>query len=189
MRNTVNILRQLIRESIRQRKFYVLVGPPAIGKSTWVRLNAPDAYVISRDDVIDTVREPLGLKYDDMFRPEHRHHQSAVDKIHRSNVSAAVDSGRDIVVDMTNMGVSSRKNAMRAIQGHEEDYEKIAVVFDPRGREDLVRSRLAKRSKILNDKNIPGHVMDDMFKRFEMPTHEEGFDRVVFVDAFDGSDA
>jgi predicted kinase len=179
------ILRKLIREVLTtdtRPKLYVLVGPPAIGKTGWVEDNAPDAYIISRDAVVDAVREPLGMKYDHMFHPENRRHQSEVDRIHRENIAGAVASGKDIVVDMTNMGVNSRRGALRVIQGHEDEYEKIAVIFDHRGKEDLVRSSAERRAEKLGDKNIPKDVMTGMFDRFEMPTREEGFDRIIVAD-------
>jgi len=179
------ILRKAIREVLvndMRPKLYVLVGPPAIGKSTWVRLNVPGAYLINRDDLVDDVRVPLGLKYDQMFRPENRRHQSEVDRLHRENIAGAVASGKDIVVDMTNMGVSSRRNALRVIQGHEAEYEKIAVFFDHRGKESLVRDNLRRRAEKLGDKNIPYDVMTGMFDRFEIPTEAEGFDRVISAD-------
>ena len=179
------ILRKLIREVLTtdtRPKLYVLVGPPAIGKSTWVRDNVPDAYLINRDDVVDAVREPLGMKYDQMFHPENRRHQAEADRIHREKVAGAAASGKDIVVDMTNMGVNSRRGALRVIQGHEGEYEKIAVIFDHRGKEDFVRDNVRQRAEKLGDKNIPYHVMTGMFDRFEMPTREEGFDRIIVAD-------
>jgi predicted kinase len=179
------ILRKAIREVLvadSRPKLYVLVGPPAIGKSTWVRDNVPDAYLINRDDIVDDVRGALGLKYDQMFRPENRRHQTEVDRLHRENIAGAVASGKDIVVDMTNMGVNSRRNALRVIQGHESKYEKIAVIFDHRGKEDFVRDNVRRRAEKLGDKNIPYHVMTGMFDRFEIPTKVEGFDRIISAD-------
>lgn len=49
------------------KKMIVLVGPPSVGKSTWTNNNFPDAYVISRDDIVDEVASKYGWTYDDMF--------------------------------------------------------------------------------------------------------------------------
>lgn len=49
---------------------YVLIGPPAIGKSTYVK-NSPglkNAIVISRDDIAIAAAKKYGLTYDDLFK-------------------------------------------------------------------------------------------------------------------------
>jgi predicted kinase len=176
-----NIIRALIREVLAERpKIYVLVGPPGIGKSGWVRSNTDKPYIISRDALVDDVRGPLGVSYDDSFRnPEHKHIQNTVQNLLKDRVEGALGSGRDIVVDMTNMNPWSRKNALKAIAGRENDYEKIAVVFDHRGKEAEVIASVERRAAMLNDKNIPKDVMMSMFSNFVYPTPEEGFDSII----------
>lgn len=178
----IHLLRQLIRESIGRPKLYVLVGPPGVGKTYWVEQNVSDPYIISRDAVVDMVRQPLGLKYDDMFGPRGREANKEVDRIHRENVAGAVKSGKNIVVDMTNMSIGSRKNALKAISGHADNYEKIAVFFDYRGMEDLVQRSVDRRSQQLKDKHLSPEIVQSMFNRFEMPTEAEGFDEIIMVD-------
>lgn len=66
-----NLLRTLLREMIEEerRTIYVLVGPPSVGKSTWIRRTFGDMkpYIISRDDIVDDVAASYGWTYDDMF--------------------------------------------------------------------------------------------------------------------------
>ena len=50
-----------------KRKMLVLVGPPSVGKSTWIASNYPEAYVINRDDIVESVASSYGWTYDDMF--------------------------------------------------------------------------------------------------------------------------
>ena len=52
-----------------EKKIYILIGPPAVGKSTWVKnnLSNQDLHVINRDEIVEEVAEELGLTYDDMF--------------------------------------------------------------------------------------------------------------------------
>ena len=73
---TESRLRRIIREEIEstatessKRKIFVLVGPPSIGKSTWISktFSDIDPYIISRDDVVDSVASSYGWTYDDMF--------------------------------------------------------------------------------------------------------------------------
>ncbi len=46
---------------------YVLVGPPAIGKSKWVEDNAPDANILNRDVVVERVAKRYGLTYNEAY--------------------------------------------------------------------------------------------------------------------------
>lgn len=49
------------------KTLYVLIGPPAIGKTTWIKRYAPNASVISRDDVVERIAHQRGLTYDDAY--------------------------------------------------------------------------------------------------------------------------
>jgi predicted kinase len=166
-----------------KRTLFVLVGPPSIGKTSWVDDNYPDAYLVSRDDCVDTVRQPLGLRYSDMFSPQNlSRYRKDIDLLFKENVKCALDSDRDIVVDLTNMGAKARRRALGIIRGRESQFTTVAVVFDHRGKEQLVWESVQRRAKRINDKFVPRHILADMFQRFEMPTTSEGFDRVEFAD-------
>ena len=179
------ILRKLIKETLSsKRKLYVLVGPPGVGKSWWVKNNVVDPYVISRDNIVDDTRMQLGLKYDDMFADNMKDVNKEINKKLGDRAAAAAESGQDIVVDMTNTSPGARKGALSAIKGVEDQFEKIAVVFDVRGKEDLVHKSIEMRSNQLKDKHIPKNVVNSMLKSFSenIPTEQEGFDKVIFVD-------
>jgi hypothetical protein len=70
-------LKKLIRESLNvifeadsdgeKRKMIVLVGPPSVGKSTWIKSNFPNAYIINRDDIVEKVASSYGWTYDDIY--------------------------------------------------------------------------------------------------------------------------
>lgn len=51
------------------KKIFVLVGPPSVGKSTWIRNTFGDAnpYIINRDVIAEKIAESYGWTYDDMF--------------------------------------------------------------------------------------------------------------------------
>jgi predicted kinase len=183
---TETILRRLIKETLTsKRKLYVLVGPPGVGKSTWIKHNVNDPYVISRDNIVDDRRRQLGLKYDDMFADIMKDVNKEINKELADRAALAASSGQDIVVDMTNTSPGARRGALNAVKGAEDQFEKIAVVFDVRGKEDLVRRSIEMRSNELQDKHIPKNVVDSMLKSFSenIPTKEEGFDEIIFVDA------
>ena len=94
----------------------------------------------------------------------------------------AVASGKDIVVDKTNMSAKSRRNAFKAIRGNEADFDKVAVVFDFRGMEQDVLRSVEMRAAAEGDKYIPPADVINAMNRFEMPTYDEGFDDIVVVD-------
>ncbi len=207
-------------ESMGERKIYVLIGPPSVGKSTWIKNTFADIqpYVISRDDIVEQIADNLGWTYDDLFvappqgsqlgdydekygevikSPSYMSWQplsfskvlEANNQVHVSftkRVSSAVNSGKDIVVDMTNMTAGARKNALKAIEGNENLFEKIAVVFPFQGAEDVIidvaRKRAEAAKRMGKSKTLPDSVMRKMFASFQDVSPEEGFDKVVQQD-------
>ena len=58
----------LLKISSEKKTIWVLVGPPSVGKSTWIKNNFEQPpYVISRDDLVEVIASKLGWTYDDMF--------------------------------------------------------------------------------------------------------------------------
>lgn len=58
------------QEESQKKKIYVLVGPPAVGKSTWINSTFKGdekPYVINRDDIVEQVASSMGWTYDDLF--------------------------------------------------------------------------------------------------------------------------
>lgn len=51
------------------RIIYILIGPPAIGKSTWIQnhTDPQNTIVINRDDIVEKIANSYGWTYDDMF--------------------------------------------------------------------------------------------------------------------------
>jgi hypothetical protein len=228
-------LRRLIRETLlreeldagqsnnsssTKRKIYVLVGPPSVGKSTWIDRTFKDSkpYIISRDDIAEDVAAGMGWTYDDMFQAPPKDAQlgdahpqfgevepspaymtwqplsySRVSAANReigsafgARVAGAAGSGRDIVVDMTNMNTSSRKSALAAIKGREDEFERIAVVFPFQGAEDAVQrvSQIrANRARAQGkSKTVPPAAIARMMSAYEPVSPEEGFDAVIEFD-------
>ncbi len=201
-----------------KRKIVVLVGPPSVGKSTWIKSNFPGAYIINRDDIVDEVASKYGWSYDDMFAsppadakvgeednkygkvvesPEWMTWANTLfDKVFKANgevqkifgqrVTKAHPSGKDIIVDMTNMNSGSRKGALKAIEGNEDEYITVAVDFKFSGAEEIIKKMAAKRAEAAKrmgkSKTIPPQAFDRMFKSYEAPSKAEGFDEIISVD-------
>jgi len=65
-------LSRIIKEALernRPPRIFVLVGPPSVGKSTWINSTFAETkpYVINRDDIVEQVASSYGWTYDDMF--------------------------------------------------------------------------------------------------------------------------
>jgi flagellar biosynthesis GTPase FlhF len=57
-------------EEVKNKKIFVLVGPPSVGKSTWIKstFGEIEPYVISRDNLVEQVAaKEYGWTYDDLF--------------------------------------------------------------------------------------------------------------------------
>jgi len=202
-----------------KKKIFVLVGPPSIGKSTWIKNTFPEKpYVINRDDIVDYVAGLYGLTYDEMFiapQPnEHLGHLNSkygkviesppymtwrplsyynileandkITNILKDKINKATSQDKDIVVDMTNMSANSRQNALNAVKGKENEYEKIAVVFPFQGAEDVIKKVSKKRAEQIKSqggsKTVPDHAIDRMFATFQDVQPNEGFDRIITQD-------
>ena len=223
MNLTKAYLTKLIKEEIESalgenKKIFVLVGPPSVGKSTWIKNTFKETpFIISRDDIVDKVAETYGWTYDDMFAtpPEDANigdsdekygnvvepppwmtwAKSAFDKVLEANAKVqdlfnqrnadAKTAKENIVIDMTNMNAGARKRALDSVSS-DDAVEKIAVVFEFEGSEEIIKKVALKRAEAAKrmgkSKTIPPAVFDRMFSSFEKPTSKEGFDKIVSVD-------
>lgn len=173
--------------------YIILVGPPAVGKSTYIKRFHPDAFIVSRDDIVDEVAKSKGLTYDDLFinppenaeinqtSPGYEHLgiviqgrfgkafkniEDANDTVHRilqSRFSQAISSKKDVVIDMTNMTKASRR---LALQHPNEQYKKIAVVF-PVQKENMdeLLQRMHRRSEAIKAKGGSKTIGEPVIRR------------------------
>ncbi len=105
---------------------------------------------------------------------------------HDRIVKAARDSGRPIVVDMTNMNKAGRDRMKTALEA--PDHEMIAVVFDWNNDVDRLKKMAFERNNKRKEetgrsKTIPPEVIDRMTTGFQPPEPGE-FDEVINVQAW-----
>ncbi len=213
-----------IENHTNKKEIIVLVGPPAIGKSTFIKNKFPKGSVslVSRDDIVDEISGSMGLTYDNMFEtpPEDsvigqpvpgkekfgvvekaptwmKWAEKVYSKIQEANnlinqtleerFKNAVDSGRNVVVDMTNMTANARKNALKYVQG--KDFFRRAVVFTLQNSDlpELLK-RMTARSETIKaaggSKTIGSEVINRMIGSFQKISPEEGFDKVDTIYTF-----
>jgi predicted kinase len=145
--------------------FFMLVGLPGVGKSTWAKKQL-NATIISTDDIIQDIADKYGLTYNQIFDSET---YSFVNKIAWRLAKFAFERNDNVIWDQTNLTINSRANKLKMVPGH---YKKICVLF---GVPDDLPERLNSRP----GKVIPNDVMMNMIKSYQQPTTLEGFDDIV----------
>ena len=153
-------------------KCYQLIGVPGAGKSTWIKNQdwAMSCAHISTDKYVDAYAKEVGKTYlevFDEFMPK------AV-KLMADEVVLAREHGRDIIWDQTSTTVDSRIRKFNMLP----DYEHIAVVFMTHT--DI--KELSRRLRSRPGKTIPGEVITSMINNFVIPSEEEGFMEIRYVD-------
>ncbi len=157
-----------------KKKLYVLIAPQCSGKSTWVKENIShinDLYVVSTDDIITSMFPDL--TYDEAFdKTKDKEVDKLVRKIMRDGFINAIDNNNNIVIDRTNMTI---KNRTYFLNGVGKKYEKIAVVFK------WDKETFLKRTEIRGKegKTISLELWESFCSKYEEPTLEEGFDKII----------
>lgn len=153
---------------------HILIGLPASGKSTWRAkhiLANPEAVTVSTDDMIEEYAAANGLTYSEAFK---KVDFKSLNTRFKYAIKAAVEEGRDIIVDRTNMSVKSRAELLKLAEG----YDAHAVVFVVT---DAVLEARLKARGIATGKWIPKATIENMAKSYVAPTKEEGFVSVTYV--------
>jgi predicted kinase len=154
-------------------KCYILVGVPGSGKTTWVgnqSFNYDHTVYTSSDLFVERHAKQVGKTYTEVFKD---YMPTAITEM-LDLAMYAFENRYDLIWDQTSTSVATRAKKLRLIP---EGYEKIAVVFETPDPETH-RQRLDRPGK-----EVPEEVVQDMIARFEMPTVEEGFDKIVVVKA------
>jgi predicted kinase len=148
--------------------FVMLVGVPASGKSTWVAENTKvGTFVYSTDYLIEEWAEEINSTYNEVFNKFIKMATSMCNE----RLKNVIEKNEDIIWDQTNLTIKSRKSKMAKIPSH---YEKLAVYFPtPSGEEHK------RRLNCRPGKNIPSHILKNMIESVEVPSHDEGFSRIL----------
>ena len=154
----------------------VMVGLPAAGKSTLVHEvleTYPDAFVYSTDAILERIAEQLGKTYDEVFEKHIKSAQAEAD----IELAYAMQGGKDIIWDQTNLGVGKRRKIVNQMK--RMGYTVVcASIAPPETVEDIAEWNRRLHSR--DGKTLPEPVIHDMMQRYVAPTAEEGFDMITF---------
>lgn len=147
-----------------------LIGLPGSGKSTWLKgkrntgeIN-DDWHIVSLDDIILRWGEERGLTYDEAWTEAP---MTDLNAILRQEREQAYRDGKNVVIDMTNMSLKSRR---KNIGSCPDTYTREAVLFVIP--DSLLNHRLKEREK-REGKSIPEFVIDGMARSYNCPTKDE----------------
>lgn len=150
---------------------WVLIGPPAAGKSTWRSQVDPtlDCVIISGDDLIEEECARTGKTYSEVFATHDFKEQK---RILREKFLGAVADKRNIIIDRTNLTIKGRRSFLASLP---KTYHRIGIVFEYE--ETTLFDRLDKRGQETG-KIIPRDVVVDMIASYQPPTGDE-FDDII----------
>jgi adenylate kinase family enzyme len=151
-------------------KCYQLIGIPGSGKTTWAKSQdwIQDCAYVSTDIWVEIEANRQGKTYSEVFED----YMPKAVNIMSAQVIDARDQEQDIVWDQTSTTIISRMRKFNMLP----NYEHIAVVFRCPDADELIRRLNSRLGKV-----IPLDVIESMVHNFEVPSEEEGFKEIWFV--------
>lgn len=154
-----------------KNEMYMLIGVPGSGKSWWTSYRCPlvNPVVLSSDAYIEEHARKINKTYNEIFRDH------IDDAIKNTNLMCqkAIEEGKDIIWDQTNLDKKSR--ARKLARFSSKKYKKIAV-YCHASHDDIFAVNEKRREF---GRTIPEPVLLDMISRFEYPSLDEGFDDII----------
>jgi predicted kinase len=157
------------KRKMKLKKVFILSGPPASGKSTWVRTNLTvGSEWISRDNV----RFAILTDEDDYFAHEDDVFDTFINYINQTLENPDIHT---IYIDATHLNKRSRNKTLRRVN-RKNIGELNCVCFTTPKAVCHARNNLRPgRSK------VPASAIDNMFNAYALPTKDEGFDHIYDV--------
>jgi predicted kinase len=159
--------------TLRQPFIIIMVGPPLVGKSTavkeWVKSFKGKVRVISRDAIL---LEKHGS--DNYAQAYNTVNAKEVDDELETSMIESNDNRENVIIDMTHLGSKRRKENLSY---YDNDYYKVAAVFDIPKRDELLKRNELRSIK--ENKFIPIHVLDRMCGQFTPISSKEGFNKTI----------
>lgn len=142
--------------------FYMMVGVPGSGKSTYARNNIPNVTVLSSDDI----RAEIGADGGDK-----KMHKQVFEILHE-RVKEHLSAGEAAVYDATNLRRTRRTEFLNEIKDVTD--HKVCVYFD-------IPLEQALSQNTDRDTPVPEEVIKRMNREMCEPTVSEGWDEIIVV--------
>lgn len=156
---------------MKPKKVFILSGPPASGKSTWVRSNiTPGSEWISRDNV----RFAIVSEDEEYFSHEDEVFDTFINYINQTLENPDIHT---IYIDATHLNRRSRNKTLNRVRKQNIGELNCVCFTAPR---EICQARNSLRS---GRQRVPVTAIDNMVNSFAMPTEAEGFTHVYEVDA------
>lgn len=140
--------------------FTLLVGPPGVGKTTYAKeYSREDTVILSSDDIRKELFDDEGCQSDN----------NLVFKTMQDRTLEALNAGKSVIYDATNMTRKSRRSILSLIP--DSVFKCCVICWAPL---DVIFSRDA-----LRERTVGPEVIERMIRRFEAPFYDEGFDEIV----------
>ena len=162
-------------------KCFIMVGMPGVGKSHYISKHFGGKHVYSTDNRLALYAELHDMTYDEYWSKEHF---ALAESIENESLKTAIEIGKDIVWDQTNLGEKKRKKIIDKMR--EAGYKVHCIHFKhPEDQSDENFPEWIRRLNYRSEregKTIPANVLINMIKTYQEPNFEEGFDSLKKFD-------
>lgn len=148
-------------------KIIMLIGIPASGKSRLSREleEQYNAIVLSSDKL----RKEL---YNDINDVEHN--SEVFEELHK-RLRSYLKEGKNIIYDATNINAKKRRGLLGQLKGKNfKTLEKICYYLNT----DI---KTCKQRNVHRDRKVPIEVIDRMYKTLQVPTYNEGWNKINII--------
>lgn len=154
----------------------VMVGLPALGKSTFIQaMKTDENWIYSTDMFIDAVAEDNGITYSEAFASNIK----SATEFNEQKLQTMIRLHRDVIWDQTNLGVGKRRKIVNRMKQAGYEVNCICLLPPEAGHIDDQKA-WAWRLNNRPGKVIPTHVIANMIESFVAPTADEGFDEIRY---------
>jgi predicted kinase len=157
----------------KNKKYYMLIGLPASGKSTWALENSDnDTIAVSTDEFVEEYAQAKGIFYQDAYKELDF---KEIESKFKDKLIQKFNDEKNVILDQMNLSKKSRKKKLSVVPSN---YEKIAVIFDI---PDNLRYHREKIRYESTGKLIPQYVVNRLSASMNLDVSDEGFDRIIII--------
>ena len=160
-----------ILKTLKEPYVILLIGPPLVGKSTFIRENFSEVKIIGMDKIIV---DQFGGDEDYNAAWKSVNQKALKSEFNRQMVESSKND-ENVIIDMTHLVSKRRKHNLSYFPDH---YFKLGIIFPSISDEEY-----EKRNKIRTkeeNKNISPEVYKMMLSQYQpIRKEEEGFDKII----------